>query len=432
MTVTATLGQAGGGVSGTLALTGEAGAQSFTVAGATRGGRARLTGVVGARRLLWKGRWSAERQAWRGRVRVREVRYTMRGRLTLARGAGPGGTCGDAFFAQELMPTVFGPICAQCHTAGGVAQGTRLRVVAGDPSTTARSALILVDVTNPDQSVLVRKPRGELPHGGGQRIVPGSAEDQAVLQWIALVATCGGGGGGGGGGATGDLYLDNCASCHGTDARGLDGRPDIHCSRSIHDVVRSGRSGPAGDMPAFPNLTDSEIATIQAFLIGLCPTSGVTGAELYASNCAACHGAEAIGTPEAPSVRCATRVADALGRGRGTAMPSFPEFADVEVTRLQGYLADLCTAAGRPGADLYAGNCAGCHGVTANGGRDGLGVRGPGIRCKGANDYQEKVSKGDGRMPPFPALVPADVTAIVDFVHAAYCPGGGAGGGGGD
>jgi mono/diheme cytochrome c family protein len=417
MSATATLAQSGASVSGILTLVGAGTTETFAVTGVVHRRLARLAGAATARRLSWKGRWDARRQAWRGRLRIREGRQVTRFRLALERAGAPGVECGEEFFAQVLMPNVLGPICAQCHVAGGAAQSTRLRVVAGDPSATARSAIALVSATDPAQSRLLLKPRGELAHGGGQRVVPGSAEDQALEEWIGLVTACGGGSG------TGDLYTDNCASCHGWDARGLDGRPDIRCSRSVHDAVRNGRIGVIGEMPAFPNLDDDDIATIQAFLVGLCPTDSATGADLYAGNCAACHGTDATGTSAAPSVRCATRVVDAVRVGRGAAMPSLPALADAELARIDAHLDQLCTAAGRPGADLYAGNCGTCHGATAGGGRNALGVRGPDIRCQGANDFQEKVRKGDDDMPAFPALDAGDVTAIATWVRGTYCSG---------
>jgi mono/diheme cytochrome c family protein len=349
----------------------------------------------------------------------------MRGRLTLTPDEGSPLACGAEYFAAEPMPRVFAPICAQCHVAGGLAQGTRLRVTAGDPVATARTAIGLVDPSDPTHSLLLLKPRGDVPHGGGRRITPGSAEELALQQWIGLVTApdCQQPGGGGGGGPTGDPYVDNCAACHGPDARGLAGRPDIHCNRSIHDVVRNGRTGPAGTMPAFPALSEADIATIQQLLLGLCPPGTASGEELYAGNCATCHGGDAGGVGDAPSVRCATRVADALEIGRGTRMSSFPTFVGADLTSLTGYLAELCLQHGRTPADLWAGNCSSCHGATAGGGRNGLGVRGPNVRCTGANDYREKVAQGDDDMPSFPALDPSDVDAIAAFVHGSFCSG---------
>jgi len=224
-------------------------------------------------------------------------------------------------------------------------------------------------------------------------------------------------------GATGvDLYASNCASCHGADANGVDGTPGIRCNRSIHDIVLSGRAGPSGTMPPFA-MTDAEIGLVQAYLVGLCPVGSAGGADLFAGNCATCHGVDATGTATAPGVRCATRVADAVQYGRGERMPSFPALVPSEVTTLQGWLEGLCTASGRPAADLYAGNCSTCHGTTGHGGQNGLGVRGPDIQCTSAGDFSETVRFGDEGMPAFPALGTGDITAIVEYVHGSPCTG---------
>ena len=233
---------------------------------------------------------------------------------------------------------------------------------------------------------------------------------------------CGGRPGSGGTGNPAlDLYTTNCASCHGADARGVDMKPDIHCSRAIHDVVRSGRTGgPVGDMPAFPNLTDADIATLQGYLDGLCPSP--TGTDLYASNCASCHGTDAGGTPRAPTARCATRVVDALTVGRAAAMPAFAAFTSDDVTHVQQYLDQLCTASGATGADLYAANCSTCHGSTGGGGQNAFGEHGPDIRCYDPAAFFEAIQFGQEAMPPFPAL-DADRTAKIILWVRAPCGG---------
>jgi mono/diheme cytochrome c family protein len=221
--------------------------------------------------------------------------------------------------------------------------------------------------------------------------------------------------------AGGDLFVGNCGGCHGPDALGVTGKgPAVRCSKSVHDPVRNG----APPMPALPNVPDSEIARIQSFLDDLCPPGTAGGGELWTANCAHCHAPDGSGTATALDVRCATRVADALSRGRGAAMPAFPELAGTDLGALMTWLGLACTAGGRTGAELYAGNCAGCHGATANGGQNGLGVRGPGIACESSLSYQNIVSSGDDGMPSFPALSTGDVDAIVTWVNAQFCPGG--------
>ena len=105
-------------------------------------------------------------------------------------------------------------------------------------------------------------------------------------------------------------------------------------------------------------------------------------------------------------------------------MPAFPTLTGVDLTAIETTLGDFCTAAGRTAADLYVGNCASCHGDDAGGGRNGRGVRGPDIACTSATDYLDKIRHGEDGMPSFPALSNGDSTAIHDWVHATYCPGG--------
>jgi mono/diheme cytochrome c family protein len=77
-------------------------------------------------------------------------------------------------------------------------------------------------------------------------------------------------------------------------------------------------------MPAFGALSDHEVGLVLGFLAELCPPGVAGGADLYRDNCATRHGADAGGQGDAPNVRCATRVADALDVGRAAAMPAFP------------------------------------------------------------------------------------------------------------
>jgi mono/diheme cytochrome c family protein len=154
-----------------------------------------------------------------------------------------------------------------------------------------------------------------------------------------------------------------------------------------------------------------------------CPVGSATGDDLFASNCASCHGTAGAGTATAPNVRCATRVADAMQKGRGARMPGFPGVVASEVTSVQGYLTGVCDALGRPGPDLYAGNCSTCHGATAGGGQNGLGVHGPDVRCAESGDLSDSIRFGADAMPPFPALGASDVTAITAYVQGPLCTG---------
>jgi mono/diheme cytochrome c family protein len=78
-----------------------------------------------------------------------------------------------------------------------------------------------------------------------------------------------------------ELYVANCASCHGVDGAGIPGafpplvdNPGAQDPGYVADVIQNGLSGPIevdgqtydGAMPAFGNLSDTDIADINAFL----------------------------------------------------------------------------------------------------------------------------------------------------------------------
>ena len=64
---------------------------------------------------------------------------------------------------------------------------------------------------------------------------------------------------------SGQLFTQNCQVCHGASAQGGIG-PNIRCNTNIAPTVKSGK----GAMPPFPQLTDVDIAGIQAYLVYLC------------------------------------------------------------------------------------------------------------------------------------------------------------------
>jgi mono/diheme cytochrome c family protein len=214
-------------------------------------------------------------------------------------------------------------------------------------------------------------------------------------------------------------FAQRCAVCHGDTARGGVG-PDIHCHRSIREAVRAGRTTAKAAMPAFPDLSDADVDQLQGHLRALCPTAD--GRTLYTTQCARCHGPSGDGTRQAPPVTCATRLADALKRGRDTAMPKFSGVEEPEVAAMQTYLDARCTSRGRPADLVYAANCATCHGRTGAGGRNAMWSEGPDLRCTVHDDFVRAVEEGWGGMPGFPALPHATVDALFRRFHQSHCP----------
>ncbi len=430
--VAGALGEANATLNGTVAigLKDPLAAGVFYVHGTVKGTTLRLVGANGSRmQFRWKGTESGGTLV--GKARLRGPKERMRGRLTLERRAAvtppTGGTpCDPVYFADPVMTSVLVPICSHCHAAGGIAQATSFRVTPADPAATQASTNLQVDVANPSASRLLEKPLALIPHGGGQQIAAGSTEEQVLAHWADIVAAGNCGGGPGPVPTTGpELYAANCQSCHGDDARGLNGSPSVRCNGAIHDAVVAGKGTGPNAMPAFPQLSDAQITLIQTYLQQLCGEGGRTGADLYAGNCATCHGADARGLANAPNVRCRKSILGVVRSGRGTAMPAFPAgvLADTDVAAILGYLSGLCAAdpVDQP-ADLYLSNCASCHGDQAQGGRNSAGVRGPEIQCTGSGDFSDAVRSGADKMPAFPELSTPDVSAIVAYVHG-FCTG---------
>jgi hypothetical protein len=97
-------------------------------------------------------------------------------------------------FAARLYPALEKAQCRLCHNDNGVASATRLQF----PRATATGEEIdrfglrlraLVDRAHPEESLLFRKPTNRMPHTGGERIKPGSAEEQALRAWVDYLAS---------------------------------------------------------------------------------------------------------------------------------------------------------------------------------------------------------------------------------------------------
>src|SRR3954454_7120644 len=151
------------------------------------------------------------------------------------------------------------------------------------------------------------------------------------------------------------LYLQNCASCHGTVGEGTSIAPPLASAgpAGLDFYMRTGRM-PLG-RPGTPDteqprvLTDAQIAAITQYASGFSKgpqiPSVTTGADLsrgwqlYVNNCAACHGAAADGGSVGAGVmaptlhdRDPTTVAEAVIIGPG-AMPKF-NFAQPDLDAL--------------------------------------------------------------------------------------------------
>jgi cytochrome c oxidase cbb3-type subunit 3 len=107
------------------------------------------------------------------------------------------------------------------------------------------------------------------------------------------------------------IYKENCATCHGPSARGAQGPNLVRSVLVLHDekgedigpVIKNGR--PQGGMPAFTNLSDTQIYDIAEYIhlqVELAANRGLythsntiisgdteKGKIFFATNCATCH-----------------------------------------------------------------------------------------------------------------------------------------------
>jgi len=136
------------------------------------------------------------------------------------------------------------------------------------------------------------------------------------------------------------LFLNYCAQCHGSDAGGSKGFPNLADAdwlyggdpERIRESIANGRNG---IMPAFGSFLGADgvrnVAAYVRSLSGL-PADDVraqVGKRVFAENCAACHGADAKGNPAlgAPNLTDQTWlygsteavIAETISRGRGEA-----------------------------------------------------------------------------------------------------------------
>jgi cytochrome c oxidase cbb3-type subunit 3 len=101
------------------------------------------------------------------------------------------------------------------------------------------------------------------------------------------------------------LFLNHCAQCHGSDAGGSKGFPNLSDSDWLYggeptDIKTTILGGRAGVMPPFAHLESAQVSDVANYVRNL---SGLAadqikvgrGAEVFKANCAACHGGDGKG-----------------------------------------------------------------------------------------------------------------------------------------
>ena len=144
------------------------------------------------------------------------------------------------------------------------------------------------------------------------------------------------------------LFLTYCSQCHGSDARGSKGFPNL----TDHDWLYGGEpdvikttilNGRTGMMPPMGAAVGSEkdVENVAQYVLGLSganvdPIKSVLGRNKFVANCAACHGADGTGNPMLGAPNLSDRIwlygggpdtiMDTIRRGRSNAMPAFKDF----------------------------------------------------------------------------------------------------------
>ena len=145
------------------------------------------------------------------------------------------------------------------------------------------------------------------------------------------------------------------------------------------------------------------------------------GRALYQTGCSSCHGEDATGSDQVPSlVGVGAAAADfQLRTGRmplavigEQAVRKPPAYSDDEIKALVAYVAslgpgpaiptvDVATADVVQGGDLFRANCAACHNAAGVGGALSYGHHAPSLLSATPTEVVEAMRTGPGQMPVF-------------------------------
>jgi cbb3-type cytochrome c oxidase subunit III len=295
------------------------------------------------------------------------------------------------------------------------------------------------------------------------------------------------------------IFASKCSSCHQVNGAGngpyppLAGNPDVTSADTagVIATLLHGRTGPitvlgrsySGAMPAWrEQLSNAEIAAVITYVRGAWKNSAaavsedqvalaakpvaLTGAELYAAKCIACHQAGGVGNAAFPPLAGNPDVTAAdtksmiatIVNGRSGALAVAGKTYDGKMPAWKGQLssADIAAVAtyiraswgnaasgvteqavanaGPPvstavGAAIYAKRCAACH--QANGGGGGGGAfpalaKNGHVNAANAAMMLGTIEHGKNVMPSWKGqLSPGDIAAVATYIRSAWGNSGG-------
>ncbi|WP_048307604.1 cytochrome-c oxidase, cbb3-type subunit III [Halomonas sp. PR-M31] len=142
------------------------------------------------------------------------------------------------------------------------------------------------------------------------------------------------------------IFLNNCAVCHGSNAKGGYGFPNLTDDAWLYggepeNIVTTLNNGRNGLMPAWQQLGDNNLENVTSYVVSLSgeehdADKAKQGEAIFVSACVACHGADgkgnqAIGAPNLtdntwlyrqPGQETHTAVLETLRNGRNGHMPA--------------------------------------------------------------------------------------------------------------
>lgn len=172
-----------------------------------------------------------------------------------------------------------------------------------------------------------------------------------------------------------NLFALNCSTCHGSDARGAKGFPNLTDQdwlwgggeQTIYQTIAQGRDGL---MPAWgPILGHDGVEQAMAYVLSLsgrrpgeAPVPAQTlaaGKALFSSMCAACHGADGTGNQAVGAPNLTDKIwlyggsvkdiRETITMGRTNHMPAHLErLGDTKVRLLAAYVLSISRPAGVP------------------------------------------------------------------------------------
>jgi len=152
------------------------------------------------------------------------------------------------------------------------------------------------------------------------------------------------------------LFLNHCAQCHGSDARGSKGFPNLTDGdwlyggdpKTIETTILHGRAGQMPPMAAALG-SDKEVENVANYVLSLSdsthnPIKAAFGKPKYMAVCAACHGANgngnyALGAPNLTDKVWlygggVDSIMETIRKGRNNSMPAFEDFLGKEKVHL--------------------------------------------------------------------------------------------------